>query len=179
MDYSEYYNYLMSLIDPPIGVDSPIRDHGMLLYELWEREFCWLGEYNNDECRANDGKQLREEYLMIFDRTPEYVPQGPCKILEMLIAFALRIDNTVHDWRIGHRPWEWMEMFIDNLGLSQMVDDSIGPHDIPELDARLDVFMSHNLGPMNEGGLFRFKKPVRPNRLDLWGQMNKWIIENF
>lgn len=179
--YGEYYTWLISLIDPPpYGSDSRLREYGMLLYEFWVREFYWFDEYENDECRANDGKLLRDDYMMQFDRTPDYVPQGPCRLLEMLVAFALRIDNQVHDWRIGHRPWEWIEMFIDNLGLGELTDESMTSMDSRSyIQSRIDIMLSHQLGPHNENGLFRFKRPMMPNRLDLWGQMNLWILENF
>lgn len=179
-NYGEYYTWLISLIDPPFGADSRLREYSLLLYELWLREFYWFDAYENDECRANDGKLLRDDYLMQFDRTPNYVPQGPCRVLEMLVAFALRIDNQVHDWRIGHRPWEWMEMFLDNLGFMELTDGIISSSEHGQyIQARLDTMMTHQLGPHCENGLFRFKKPVTPNKLNLWEQMNLWILENF
>lgn len=181
MDYSEYYTYLISLIDPPAGVESRLRKHGMLLFELWKREFYWFDSMEEEENRSRDGKNLRDQFIMDFDMPPDKVPQGPCNILEMLVALSLKLDAIVHDWRIGNRPWEWVEMFIENLGFDDLTDDNINPmRDSAYINAKLDTFLTRNLGPKGEGGLFRFHKPlVTVRQLDIWAQMNKWIIENF
>lgn len=179
-DYTKYYRWLISLIDPPPHVISAIRVHGILLYSLWRRDFFWMDRYEREEDRANDGRCLRERFIMEFDMTPDMVPQGPCNVLEMLIAFAIRIDNTVHDWTIGSRPWEWIEMFLSNLGLSDFTDDNLHPRDESYIDSKLERWMSHGIGRRGEGGLFRFKKPV-PNiaAMTSWDQMQHWVIEQF
>lgn len=180
-NFNEYYTWLISLIDPPKQVVSSIRQHGMLLFELWKREFYWFDSHANEEARAMDGKTLRDQFLMDFDMTPNKVPQGPCTVLEMLIAFALRIDTQVHDWRLGNRPWEWIEMFVNNLGFCDLIDQDINPvRDAGYINARLETWMTHQLGQRGEGGLFRFKRPILTiNDMDNWAQMNRWIIENF
>lgn len=180
-NYEEYYRWLISLISPPPTLTTYIHRYGMLLFELWRREFAWFDAYEGEESRAMDGKTLRDQFIMDFDRTPDAVPQGPCTVLEMLIAFALRIDTQVHDWRLGNRPWEWIEMFIDNLGLGELVDCHINPvRDAGYINARLETWMAHDIGRKGEGGLFRFKKPLLTiGNLDNWAQMNRWIIENF
>ena len=179
--YNDYYEWLIDLIRPPKGIYTPINQHGMLLFELWKREFVWFDAYEGEEARAMDGKTLRDQFLMACDKTPDAVPQGPCTVLEMLIAFALRIDTQVHDWRIGNRPWEWVEMFIENLGFNDLIDSDINPiRDAGYINARLETWMSHQLGHNGEGGLFRFTQRILTiNDMDNWAQMNRWIIENF
>ena len=177
-EYSGYYTWLLSLIEPPQGVDSPIRLYGMLIYELWRREFFWMDIYEGEESRAADGRQLREQYMMEADVTPDFVPIGPCTVLEMLIAFALRLDSTIHDWTIGHRPWEWMTMFITNLGLADLTDNSLRAADRSFVTARLEMWMAHNIGTRGERGLFRFKRPLLTiSNLDNWSQMQHWVGE--
>ena len=181
MDYGQYYTYLISLIDPPAGVPSRLREHGMLLFELWKREFFWLDSYEDEENRAHDGKSLREQFMMDYDMSPLAVPQGPANVLEVLVALSLKLDAIVHDWRIGKRPWEWMVMFIENLGLDRLTDDDIYPaRDNPYLVRRLETWLSHDISPHGEGGLFRYKRPVMNIRqLSNWDQMNAWVVENF
>lgn len=177
-NYTEYYRWLISLIDPPANVDSDIRRHGILLFALWRHEFFWMDIYDHEEDRANDGKQLRERFMMEFDAPPSIVPQGPCNVLEMLIAFAIRIDNTVHDWQIGSHPWDWVEMFITNLGLTDLTDDDIRPRDNGFITAKLEYWMAHDIGTRGERGLFRFKRPVLMiNNMTNWDMMQKWVAE--
>lgn len=180
-NYKEYYDWLMSLIHPAPNITYRLHQYSLLLYELWKREFCWFDVHEGEESRAMDGKTLRDQFIMDFDATPDSVPQGPCTVLEMLIAFALRIDQQIHNWQVGNRPWVVMEMFIDNLGLSDLCDSQLNPmRDAGYINARLETWMAHKLGRKGEGGLFRFKRPILTiNDMDNWAQMNRWIIENF
>lgn len=178
-NYTEYYRWLISLIDPPASVYSKIRQHGILLFAFWRHDYFWFDRYEqSEEDRANDGKLLRERFMMDFDAPPSMVPQGPCNVLEMMVAFAIRIDNTVHDWQIGSHPWDWVEMFITNLGLSDLTDDDIRPSDDGFITAKLEKWMSHNIGPKGERGLFRFKKPnLAIDNMTNWDMMQKWVTE--
>ena len=181
-DYTEYYRWLISIIEPPETVRSPIRDYGILLFSLWRRDYFWYDRYEREEDRANDGRCLRERFMMEFDRTPDAVPQGPTNVLEMLIALAIRIDNTVHDWTIGSRPWEWMVMFITNLGLADFTDNNLHPADEGYISDRLERWMSHDIGRRGERGLFRFRTPASKTdieRMTTWDQMQYWVIEFF
>ena len=180
-DLSEYYKWLISRIEPPKDILTPICDYKLLLYELWKREFSWLDNYEGEESRAYDGKTLRDTFVMEHYASPDMVPHGPCRVLEMLIAFAERIDISVHDWRMGKRPWEWMEMFIENLGFASLTDMDINPErDSGYINAKLETWMSHHIESKGEGGLFRFVSPVSTIKtMDNWEQMNQWIKENF
>lgn len=179
--YDMYYAYLISLIEPPVGKYSTLRQRGLMLYELWKREFSWLDEYDHEEDRAMDGKALRDRFLIEFDETPDKIPQGPCRVLEMLIAFAIRIDTIIYDHVMGHRPYDILEMFLINLGFSELTDTEIQPiKDAGYIDARIDNWINHHITPDGQGGLFRFPKPAYTiNSLTNWDQMNKWIIDTF
>lgn len=180
-DYGMYYAYLISLIEPPPTKYTKLRQRGLLMYELFRREFAWLDTYPLEENRAKDGTAIRDHFLKTYDETPDKIPQGPCRVLEMLIAFAVRIDTITHDYTIGHRPWEFLEMFLINLGFDELTDTEIQPiRDAGYINDRLEIWMSHNITPDGQGGLFRFLRPVHAiNSLTNWDQMNRWVIDTF
>ena len=77
----DYFAWLCELV----GADTGNPPYLILAKELHATEFTWC--VRNDDNRASDGLQLRAEYgnsLGYFD--------GPCSVLEMLIALARRID---------------------------------------------------------------------------------------
>lgn len=180
-EQASYYKWLINIITPPDNVPSSIRNYGILLYALWRRDFFWFNRYEREEDRASDGVSLRERYMVENDLTPDAIPNGPCNVLEMLIAFAIRIDNATHDWTIGFRPWDWIVMFIDNLELADLTDANIQPSDDGYIINRLEKWMSHDIGVHGEHSLFRFRVPVTKaeiERMTNWDMMQYWIIES-
>lgn len=177
-NYSEYYKYLVGLVEPPNGTYTLLGHHRELLFHLWAHEFYWLDIYREED-RANDGTAIRDRFLHDYDMPPIAVPQGPCNVLEMLIALALRIDIICRDWDVGAHPWDFLEMFIENLGLSDLTDDDISGLDTAYISAKLEAWMSHAILPNGDGGLFRFAVPVMDiNRLSTWDMMQHWLVES-
>jgi hypothetical protein len=69
-------------------------------------------------------------------------------------------------------------MFITNLGLSDLTDDDIRPSDDGFITAKLEKWMSHDIGPKGERGLFRFKKPnLAIDNMTNWDMMQTWVAE--
>ena len=149
--------------------------YSLLLAELFQKEFFWYDRYEGEESRANDGRILREQYMIECDKTPHDIPQGPVTVLEMLIAFAIRIDRQIYDWTHGHTVSDIFGMFINNLGFRDMTDREINSRDRNFIRAILDNWMSHNLDNFGYPGLFRFTTPVVIDELDNWGQAQEWI----
>ena len=124
---------------------------------------------------ADDGVDLRIRYEMITD---EHVSRNkPCSILEMMIALAIRCEETIMDNpSYGDRTAQWFWGMIRTLGLYSMTDDRF---DTEYVDKVVERFLSREYAPNGEGGLFKIpncKYDLR--RIEIWYQLC-WYLERF
>lgn len=164
---NEYFEWLIAHVELP--------EYSLLFAELFQKDFFWYDAYEGEESRANDGRILREQFMMEYDKTPHDIPQGPVSVLEMLIAFAMRIDQQTYDWGKGHLISDIFRMFIINLGFRDMTNNEINSRDRNFIRTALDGWMSHNLDNFGYPGLFRFNLAVNIDELDNWQQAQEWI----
>ena len=147
--------------------------YNRLLTYLSHREFTII--IPNDINRADDGIDLRLRYEMITDR---HVSRNkPCSILEMMIALAIRCEETIMDNpSYGDRTAQWFWGMIRTLGLRGMTDDKF---DVEYVDMVIDRFLNREYKPNGEGGLFKIpdcKYDLR--RIEIWYQLC-WYLERF
>ena len=80
-----------------------------------------------DENRATDGLDLRyefaksNEHIWPVEDVMDYL-FGPCSVFEMMVALAIRCEETMDDAAIGDRTGQWFWGMITNLGLGSMHD---------------------------------------------------------
>lgn len=154
------------------------HEHWLLLKALHDRDFVAM--IDKDENRALDGIALREEY---FETNPYYdtgALEGPCSILEMLIALARRIDFSTQNTEIGvNRTAEWFWEMVENLGLKEYSDEDYFDLDgMFNVSEALDVFLSRSYAPDGNGGLFPLKYPTVDQReVELWFQKELYLKE--
>lgn len=139
--------------------------------DLHSTEFVWL--LSGDDNRAEDGLELRKEFLIQahLDQNPSWL-NIPCSVLEMLIGFAKRIS---FDTDITAREWFWM--FMENLGLSELNDATLGV--TQTVDMVLDTFIWRTYDANGQGGLFpmeSFKTDQR--KIEIFYQWCEWVYEN-
>jgi hypothetical protein len=108
---------------------------------------------SRDANRANDGIDLR--YRFSWDTgypCADSELDGPCSVLEMMIALAIRCEETImDDPAIGDRTSQWFWKMIVNLGLGDMIDsrfDKIYVEDV------ITKFLNREFEPDGRGGLF-------------------------
>jgi hypothetical protein len=82
----DYFQWLCEIV----RVNNNNTSYWILLRELHSREFIWT--VANDDNRAKDGCDLRDEYIHYKRYEDCRCLDGPCSVLEMLIALARRID---------------------------------------------------------------------------------------
>ena len=101
---------------------------------MFDRSFRWF--IKNDVNRASDGVYLRQLY---FDEMGvDSGKDGPCSILEMFVALAIRCENELmYDPDEGDRTSEWFWIMMDNMGLSSLSDNNFS---YEETDEILDDF---------------------------------------
>ena len=146
-----------------------------LLMHLHDTEFTFI--IPKDINRAKDGADLRYRFALSLDSMDilEYL-DGPCSVLEMMVALAIRCEeNIMDDPRVGDRTGQWFWGMITNLGLGGMSDDRF---DKRYVDGVLDRFLKRRYEPNGRGGLFTILNCDRDLRdIEIWVQL-LWYLDN-
>ena len=169
----EYFEFLLELIDAKRF--SRRVSYRKLLMRLHDTEFTWFVPY--DDNRADDGVQLRRRFALIRDdiSISNYIT-GPCTVLEMMVALAVRCEETIMDDALmGNRTGQWFWGMIHNLGLSPMSDSKFDKRTVDEIIQR---FLNREYEPDGRGGLFTVKHCERDMRtVEIWCQLN-WYLDS-
>ena len=134
---NEYFEWLYNYVCKN-KVHSKISYRNLLMM-LHETEFIF--SIPNDENRAVDGENLRYRFELEFEeREGMGLPckiTGPCSVLEMMIALAIRCEETIMDDPLyGDRTAQWFWRMMSNLGLGLMTDDI---YDREYVKERIDI----------------------------------------
>lgn len=168
---NEYFDWLMDLLCE--GMYSKNVSYKKLLRHLYRTDFTYTISY--DDNRAKDGISLRYRFTLYkgLDHVPARL-EGPCSVLEMMAALALRCEeNFMDDPAIGNRTKQWFWMMIKNLGLNSMYDTN---YDREYVNDILDRFLNRDYEPDGAGGLFKIKHCRYDLReIEIWDQLNEYI----
>ena len=164
-----YFEWMVGLVSD--------KKHRRLLMLLHETEFIYILEM--DANRADDGVDLRYRFAYEFHYGEQVVDRyltGPCSLLEMMVALALRCEESItDDPEQGNRTGEWFFEMIESLGLIDMDDlhfDKTIASDI------LNKFMRREYLPNGQGGLFTLDDPIYDLRkTEIWYQMMWYLSE--
>ena len=154
--------------------------YGCLLRKLYNKEFYWVVPM--DENRAEDGKELRWLFEVSVDDVNDISElDGPCSVLEMLIALARRwrMDLTSKDGsEKGFELYFWL--MIKNLGLDKCTDKKF---DESFVDEKLHIWLDREYSADGKGGLFPLKTYTKneekgQNTKDIWYQLQSYLADN-
>lgn len=164
----EYFNWMWNLVRD--GAPRRRKSYSRLLVYLYETEFVY--SIQNDSNRAADGINLRYRFLYDYagiEDAENYI-NGPCSVLEMLIALSLRCEEHImDDPDIGDRTSQWFWLMISNLGLDSMSDDKFN---IEYVQERVSAFLNRDYEANGVGGLFVVENCRRDLRtVEIWYQM--------
>ncbi len=145
-------------------------------------DVAWLAFYEyhipNDDNRAEDGLNLRERFELESSlRLPDL---GECRMLEFLIALAIRLNESVYDYENPDQASYWFWRLIKNLQLDAYNDncpfDRIRFH-ISGVFERLNARVYEFGG--SGGGLFPLEEPMADQTsVEVWYQMMAYLTEN-
>ena len=168
----EYFEWLCELID--IGRFDRQVSYRRLLMHLHNIEFTWFVPY--DDNRADDGIQLRRKFALARnDITLSGYIFGPCSVLEMMVALAVRCETFMDDTMLGDRTGQWFWGMINNLGLSSMKDPRFDRDYVDDVVARL---LNREYEPDGRGGLFTVRHYGRDLRtVEIWCQLS-WYLDS-
>lgn len=169
----EYFEWLFNLICGK-RFSKSISYRKLLTY-LHSIEFTY--SIPNDANRAEDGIDLRYRYSVECGSKEDvgYL-DGPCSILEMMIALAIRCEESImDDPDIGDRTGQWFWGMVTNLGLGYMTDDRF------DRAAAVDIvytFLNREYEPDGKGGLFRIRQcPYDLREIEIWYQLC-WYLDS-
>lgn len=167
----EYFEWLCDLIDSKRF--SKHVSYRKLLMHLHSIEFTWF--IPHDDNRADDGVQLRRRYALARDdMTLSNYIHGPCSVLEMMVALALRCETIMDDALMGNRTGQWFWGMIHNLGLTPMTNSEFDKKYVDNVIARL---LNREYEPDGRGGLFTVKHCNRDMRtVEIWYQLS-WYLD--
>ena len=178
-DYPDYFVWLCELV----SVDGRYTDvsYWRLARELFDLLYFCDNDY--DESRAMDGLALRRYYIDSGGTDPY---EGECTVLEVLIALARRIENTLDELdgesRIAMYFWEMIEnLELGNLSDFAFEEDSRRANGyMRRIDRKITNWMEHHISYNGAGGPFPLRNPkCNQAYVDLWYQACAYIDEHY
>ena len=151
----EYFRWITRFIKD--DCHPRILDYEDLLRRLFNTEFIYCVDFDSN--RAVDGTDLRRKFIRSKGFPENYEQEfldGPCSVLEMMVALAIRCERTImDDPKIGDRTGQWFWTMINTLGLGAMSNDHFN---LNRCDLVLDRFLNREYKRNGEGGLFKVSR---------------------
>lgn len=170
-----YFEWLYDFVcDGKVNSEISYKKLFSLLFDV---EFIFY--IRNDLNRARDGIDLRYRFAMLEnDENILHELEGPCSVLEMIIALALRCEETImDDAKYGNRTKQWFWKMLANLGIGYMNDKTFDEDLALE---RIYIFMERRYSPDGRGGLFYIKNCQEDLRnVEIWTQLNWYLDDNY
>lgn len=172
---NEYFEWLLEVID--IRRYSEQTSFFKLMAFLHNTDFRYI--INKDANRASDGIDLRYRFSLAKGYYGGIVDEldGPCSVLEMMVALAVRCEEAImDDPALGDRTGQWFWGMINSLGLGGLIDSRFDKRFAQEV---IDNFLDRKYAPNGYGGLFTIKRcPVDLRTVEIWNQLC-WYLDAF
>lgn len=181
-----YFEWLYSL------VGSQTRMYGCyknLMLCFYSHDFYW--SIPMDVNRESDGLDLRSRFCDLYGLDIgeiEVVFDKPCSVLEMMVALARRIEDTLMwDPIKGDQTYRWFWDMVHNLGLVDENGGEDGVFSDKNWNHNCEVLAHHLIGkflnrdyePNGQGGLFPLKDTSFPDQtgIEIWYEMQYYYSE--
>lgn len=166
---SDYFQWLRNIVCT--NRFSEAVSYDKLLFRLHSFDFRWTRALDAD--RAEWGLNMRYRFAQDRKYEAEFIKQcinGPCSVLEMMIALAVRCEeDLMDDPDYGDRTAQWFWDMIVSLGLGSMVDTNF---DVECVDNTIQKFLNREYDRDGKGGLFTLKHaPFDARKVDIWYQL--------
>lgn len=169
----EYFEWLFGLVSD----NRPTKHISFrkLLVRLHDTIFTY--SIPKDQNRAEDGMSLRYRFACAhpYIEDAELYLDGPCSMLEMMIALAIRCEEIMDNPDVGDRTGQWFWSMVVSLGLGAMTDKQFDRNLVDDI---LADFLRHNYEPNGRGGLFTIRRCNRDLRdVEIWVQLC-WYLDS-
>lgn len=170
---NEYFEWVCDLVySKP---NSKYVSYDKLLEYLYNKRFRY--SLPMDSNREADGIDLRYRFAYFhgYEDIPEPLEDSPCSVLEMMVALAVRCEESImDDPDIGDRTGQWFWEMIVNLDLGAMTDARF---DEDYVDEVIERFLDREYEPDGRGGLFRIRNCKEDLRdVEIWYQLC-WYLD--
>lgn len=168
-----YFNWMYDLVcGNRFANDISYRK---LLMQLHNIEFVYSIPRDSD--RADDGIELRYRFPHEFVEVEDigrYIV-GPCSVLEMMIALAIRCEETIMDNpKYGDRTSQWFWEMLVSLGLGSMEDSRFDKKYVNDV---MRTFLNRKYEANGKGGLFTIRNcEYDLRRFSIWHQLC-WYLD--
>lgn len=153
----EYFEWMYDTVCK--GRFAKENSYRELLTYLHSVEYTWI--LSDDVNRAEDGEEgLRWRFAYENHIQIRHELDGPCSVLEMILALAYKCEEIMDDAAVGDRTVQWFWKMINNLGLSGMTDRRF---DLLYVEDTVQRFLNREYEPDGHGSLF----VIRNCRYDL------------
>ena len=158
---------------------APTISYRELLKHLHNTRFRYV--MPRDRNRAEDGIDLRYRFALTCAEDERDVDRilsildRPCTVLEMMVALAIRAEETMDDPNVGDRTAQWFWHMITSLGLGPMTDSQFDRIQVIDI---LERFMDRHYAANGKGGLFYIRNCDRDLReAEIWYQLC-WYLDS-
>lgn len=171
-----YLEWLMDKIYP-YHIKNSYTELSLILYSI---DFTPI--FEEDKNRYQDGIDLRKIFGAQNNFSKEDINNvlndGPCSILEMMAALALRLEEAIMS-----NPYEypydrtsvWFMSMLTSIGIDSQTNDII---DENWVKYKISMLNDRKYSYNGEGGLFTLKNPKYDmTKCDLWYQANMYANE--
>lgn len=170
---NDYFEWMYGIVcDNRYAKQISYRKLLMLLHSI---EFTY--SIRRDINRAKDGESLRRRFSLSLDLhdTPACL-DGPCSVLEMMLALAIRCEeNIMDDTAVGDRTGQWFWGMIVNMGLGSMTDARFDKQYAEDIIFR---FLDRDYDRDGKGGLFTVRhRDCDMRDIEIWRQLCYYLDE--
>lgn len=171
----EYYHWLCYII----RVNHERNSYYLLAQTLHQKDYRW--HVPNDDNRGEDGKSLREKFADDSGYNTYEALDGPCTMLEFLIALAERCEAIMADSGYGDEVSRWFWEMLENVKLDRFTDEEFEERGGTEaVNHILDKILSRYYKRNGQGGLFPLNYAEKDQRkVEIWYQMHTYLLENY
>ena len=174
---NEYFEWLYNYVCE--GLFPKSESYRKLFMQLHNTEFTFT--ISRDANRADDGVNMRYRFVISHGHEYEDISDiimdaldGPCSVLEMILALAIRCEETImDDPDVGDRTKQWFWGMITNLGLGSMTDRRF---DKAYVNQVVERFLNRDYEPDGKGGLFTVRNSDCDLRdIEIWHQLCRYL----
>lgn len=166
--YGDYYYWLLGRIEAVPG--AFFHNYQSLCQTLYQTDYIWILVL--DENRACAGIALRDKFAYETGIDANDVDDGPCSVLEMLVALAETMSEIYGD-NISRWFWEMMS----NINLDHFSDDNFDSHNVKVI---LTTWLERRYSSKGTGSIFPVKHMTGDARtIQVWDMMNIYMDENY
>ena len=170
-----YFQWLCKRVGIPAR-----KKYEKLAAELHRTIFRPGNAIETDANRANDGLQLRVDFMERYGAHGSSDNRGPCTMFEFLIGLARRMAFIMGEENNPLHTSYYFWRMIENLRLKKLDD---GRYD--ELNGdffvreAVDRVLYRTYDADGNGGLFPLREAENDQRkVEIWYQMQQWLLES-